>query len=110
LDVEDQFRRLAEAGFEPRALDRYPGFLAVARDSFVVLLQPTPDGLILFTSIGRLIESEIGLLIERSGKKFFHAKGGEVEATVELLTEYERFRSDLTRIVGNLSAKSKPEN
>ncbi len=95
MPLEDQFRNLIAAGFEPRAMDRYPGYLVVVKNGFVALLKADENGLALFSSPGRLVNNQIGLLIESGGRKVFQAKENSEEATPELLFQFALFQDEL---------------
>jgi hypothetical protein len=99
MELEQQFRNLIDAGFEPRPFDRYPGYLGVCKDGFVALLIPGPDGLALFSSTGLLIENQFALLIEQRDRKVFKAKQLEQDADAALLARYQKFKDELKKLL-----------
>lgn len=99
MEMEQQFRSLIEAGFEPRPFDRYPGYLGVCKDGFAALLLPGPDGLALYSSTGLLIENQFALLIQHGDRKVFKAKQLEQVADAALLARYQKFKEELKKLL-----------
>lgn len=99
MELEQQLRLLADAGFELRPFERYPGFLGVIKGGFAALLQPGSDGFSSFSSTGLLIGGQFALLIQRGDRKVFKAKQVEVEASEPLLVRYHQFRNELTNLL-----------
>ena len=99
MELEQQFRKLIDAGFEPRPFDRYPGYLGVCKDGFAALLIPGPDGLALFSSTGLLIGNQFALLIQQGGRKVFKAKQLEQVADDTLLIRYQKFKDELKMLL-----------
>lgn len=100
MDYESQLQRLAEAGFRPKPLERYPGFLGVVKNGFAALLQPSPEGLRLFVPAGRLIGEEFAVLIVRGDRQLFKAKTQELDADAEMLAAFDEFRRELAQALG----------
>lgn len=99
MELEQQFRNLIDAGFEPRPFERYPGYLGVIKDGFVALLLPGPDGLAAFSSAGLLIEGQFALLMQQGERKIFKAKQFEQQADAALLARYQQFKDELKALL-----------
>jgi|SRR5689334_1112649 len=96
---EEQLQRLYMAGFEFQTFERFPKAIGVLRDEWIAFLVPGPDGLQILGNIGRRMGESLGPLVERSGRKVFLHKEESIEATPELIEDYERFRGDLKTIL-----------
>src|SRR5256885_2148778 len=94
-DPAEQLARIYQAGFEIPQLERYPGAAAVVRDEVIALLRPTPAGLEMLGTPGWKIGDSIGVLVEKSGTRFFQSKSQRVELTPERSKLLEAFRKVL---------------
>lgn len=81
-------------------LERVERYLGVERDGFVALLDPSPEGLRVFSQVGYRLGEGIGMLVERETGKVFVWHDQEVPASAELLDGYRRFRGELERLLG----------
>jgi len=96
----DLLEKLVAAGFTLRTFAAYERHLGIARENYVALLEPTPDGRWRrFSAGGYLLDGQIALLFERGGQKFFVHKSKQLPATGEGLAQYERFLRDLDAIL-----------
>jgi hypothetical protein len=102
-DPAAQLARIYQAGFEITQLDLYPGTAAVVRDEVIALLRPTPAGLEMVGTPGWKIGESIGVLVEKSGSKFFQSKSHLVEMTLERSKLLEAFRKDLADLLAPAS-------
>src|SRR6185312_5485197 len=96
---EEQLQRLYMAGFEFQTFERFPKAIGVLRDQWIAFLVPGPDGLQILGNIGRRMGESLGPLVERGGRKIFLHKDEAIDATHELIEDYERFRVDLKAIL-----------
>ncbi len=91
---------LSRAGFKFVTIERVERYLGVEKNGFVALLDPSGDHLKVFGQVGYRIGEGIGMLVERSKGKYFVWKSEFVAATPELLTAYERIKSELQDLLG----------
>lgn len=98
-DSAEQLQRLYVAGFELETFERFPRVIGVLRAGYIAFLVPGPDGLQILGNVGRRMGESLGPLVERNGRKVFLHKQEEIEATEEMVTELERFREDLKRLL-----------
>ena len=87
--------RFLRAGFQFVTFEHMERYLGVERAGFVALLDPTQGDLKLFGQPGYRMGRGIGMLVERGAGKAFVWKSESVEATPELLAEYELFRAEV---------------
>src|ERR1035437_4982349 len=99
-DSAEQLQRLYLAGFELQTFERFPKSIGVIRDNCVALLVPGVDGLQILGTPGWRMGEVMGVLTEREGRKVFQAKSEVVEATPERLAVLQKFREDLTQLLG----------
>jgi hypothetical protein len=99
-DSAEQLQRLYLAGFELQTFERFPKCIGVIRDNCVALLVPGVDGLQILGTPGWRMGEVMGVLTEREGRKVFQAKSEVVEATPERLAVLQKFREDLTQLLG----------
>jgi len=101
-DPAEQLQQLYMAGFELQTFERYPSAVGVVRGDFLVLLQPTPQGLTMLGLPGRRMSDgeNLGVLIERDGQKFFQFKTEMLPATEADLAGLQKFRTDVQAILG----------
>ena len=92
---------LLRAGFRFLTLPRYERYVAVERDGFVWLLDPSGGEVRAFGQAGYLVADGLAMLVDRGAGKAFVWHEQSVAATPHLLAAYERFRADL----GNLLKK-----
>lgn len=102
-DPAEQLQQLYVAGFELQTFERYPRSVGVVRGECLALLLPLPDGVQIIGMPGWRIGDELGVLVEKSGRKVFQWKGTEVEATEERLAALEAFRQDLKAVLAGNS-------
>jgi hypothetical protein len=98
-DSAEQLQRLYMAGFELQTFERFPKAIGVLRDEWIAFLVPGPDGLQILGNVGRRMGESLGPLVERGGRQVFLHKETVLEATAQLIAEYERFRADLKAIL-----------
>jgi hypothetical protein len=96
--------RLAKADFHFVTIERVERYLAVERNGFVALLEPSRGRFEVFGQAGYRIGEGIGMLVKRSGKECFVWKGTSVEATPELRKDYVRFKEDLKELLADGNA------
>jgi hypothetical protein len=96
---EEQLQRLYMAGFELETFERFPKAIGVLREGYIAFLVPGPEGLQILGNVGRRMGESLGPLVERNGRKVFVHKQEEIEATEEMITNLERFRADLKRLL-----------
>ena len=99
-DSAEQLQRLYLAGFELQTFERFPKCIGVIRANCVALLVPGVDGLQILGTPGWRMGEVMGVLTEREGRKVFQAKSEVVEATPERLAVLQKFREDLTQLLG----------
>jgi len=87
--------RLGQAGFQVVPWVHFSRHLAVGRDGFVALLEPTATGLKVFGQVGYRIGDGIGMLVDRGEEKAFVWHTESVTATTELLAAYEQVKAAL---------------
>jgi hypothetical protein len=100
MDSAEQLQRIYLAGFELQTFDRYPKCVGVVRDNCIALLVPGVDGLQVLGTPGWRMGEIIGVLTEKDGRQVFQAKSEIVEATAERLAVLQKFRQDLTKLLG----------
>ncbi len=103
MDASEQLARLYMAGFDVQTFERFPTAVGVSKGNFLALLQATPVGLTLIGTPGWRFGDNLGVLVERNGRKVFQHKEMEAEATAERLQEFSAFREELQNL---LSAKA----
>jgi len=84
------------AGFKFVTLDHVERYLGVEKNGFVALLDPAGGKLRVFGQVGYRMGNGIGVLVERGAGKAFVRKNEVVTVSRELLTDYERFKTELT--------------
>ena len=100
MDSAEQLQRIYLAGFELQTFDRYPKCVGVIRDNCIALLVPGVDGLQVLGTPGWRMGEVMGVLTEREGRQLLQAKSAIVVATPEKLATLQRFRRDLTKLLG----------
>jgi hypothetical protein len=100
MDSAEQLQRIYLAGFELQTFDRYPKCVGAIRDNCIALLVPGVDGLQVLGTPGWRMGEVMGVLTEREGRQVFQAKSQIVEATPERLAVLQKFRQDLTNLLG----------
>jgi hypothetical protein len=101
MDSAEQLQRIYLAGFELQTFDRYPKCVGVMRDNCIALLVPGVDGLQVLGTPGWRMGEVIGVLTEKNGQQVFQAKSEIVEATAERLAILQKFRTDLSKLLGS---------
>jgi hypothetical protein len=86
---------LLRAGFRFLTLERYARYLAVEKNNFAALLDPSGGGLTIFSQAGYLMGDGIGMLVEETPGKAFVFHGQTLLATPELLSAYQAFKREL---------------
>jgi hypothetical protein len=98
----DVLEQLVEEGFTLRSFPAYERHLGVEKYNCAALLEPTPEGRWKrFSSAGYLLDGQIALLVERSGRKVFVYKSKELAAVGEPLAQFERFLKELEVILAS---------
>lgn len=92
-------QKLLDAGYQFGAIEHITRQIAVEKNGFIALLDPTDGTLKVFGQIGYRVGEGIGMLVERGGKTSFVWKKQEVEATPGLLAVYQRVRAELKEIL-----------
>jgi len=87
--------RFLKAGFKFVTLEHVERYLAVEKEGFVALLDPSDGRLNLFGQAGYRMGRGIGMLVERGAGKAFVWKGESVPATPQLVAAYERFKAEV---------------
>lgn len=93
--------RLFEAGFRPIGIPPYENALCLKKGECAAVLAPVPnDGLKVLAPPSFLVAGNLSVKLKRSSGEVFVWKKNEVEATPYRLEELERFRRELTHILG----------
>jgi hypothetical protein len=93
--------RLFAAGFRPMAIPPYENALCVRRGECAAVLTPVSDaGLRLLAPATFLVDGNLSVKLKRGDKEVFVWKKKEIEATPERLAELDRFRQDLSAMLG----------
>ncbi len=92
--------RFLQTGFRFVTLEHVERYLAVEKEGFVALLDPCADRLKLFGQVGYRMGRGIGMLVERRAGKAFVWKRESVVASPKLLAAYERFRNEVSALLG----------
>ena len=87
--------RFLRAGFTFLTLERYARYLAVEKNGFVALIDPSSGKLTQFSQVGYRIGDGIGMLVDVPEGKAFVWHNEKVLATETLLAAYEDFRREL---------------
>jgi len=95
-----QLRKLLGAGFRLVRIQHVERYLAAEKNGFVALLEPSQGKLSVFGQPGYLMGEGLGMLVERQGRRAFVCKNQSVEATPELIAEYESFKAEIERLLG----------
>lgn len=91
---------LVRRGFTFHVFEAYPKQLGAVKRGFIVLLDQAQDGRwSRFSAAGFLIEDQIGLLMDRGGRRVFVHKGREVVADGELLAGYRTFNQEIDEVL-----------
>ncbi len=96
--MPDPARQLAElcaAGFELQTFERFPRSLGVLKGDCIALVEPTPEGLKLIGTPGWRMGEGMGVLVSKSDRQVFQAKGQTLDATPERVEALARFRAEL---------------
>ncbi|HLY63574.1 MAG TPA: hypothetical protein VKV95_22780 [Terriglobia bacterium] len=96
-------QKLLQAGFQFASIEHVARHIVVEKDGFIALLDPANRQLRVFGQMGYRVGDGIGMLIERGTRRAFVWKKESVEATSDLLSSYERVKSELTGILKNNS-------
>jgi hypothetical protein len=99
-DPSEILQRVYAAGFELQTFDRYPKALGIVRGECIALVEATPDGLRMIGTPGWKMGEVMGVLTTQEGRQVFQAKSEVVDATQERLAELQRFREELTALIG----------
>ncbi len=91
--------RVLAAGFKLVTLERFARYPAVERDGFMALLDTSNRGVKILGQAGYHMGEGIGMLIERGPEREFVWHGQSLKASPELLETYERFKTELTRLL-----------
>jgi hypothetical protein len=96
---------LVRRGFTFQIFEAYPKQLGAVKAGFIVLLDVSETGRwTRFSSPGRLIDDQIGLLIERGGRQIFAHKALETPAEEEMLEQYHEFCREVEDLLAQQSA------
>ena len=87
--------RFLKAGFKFVTLEHVERYLAIEKDGFVALLDPSDDRLNLFGQAGYRMGRGIGMLVESRAGKSFVWKSESVPATPQLVAAYEEFKAEV---------------
>ena|ERR1051325_10511477 len=96
----DFLEKLVQEGFTLRSFPAYERHLGVEKYNCAALLEPTPEGRWKrFSSAGHLIDGQIGLIIERGGRKLFVYKNKQLAAEGAALADFELFVQELQALL-----------
>ncbi len=95
--------RLLRAGFRFVTIPHVERYLPVEKDGFVAVLEPAAGGLAIFGQVGYGMGEGMGVLVERQGRRVFVWHEQTVDATPDLLAEYQRIRSELETLLQSTS-------
>jgi hypothetical protein len=88
--------KLVAQGFVPVAFPLYASAIGVRRGSFAALLMPAGDAAMkIMGEPCYVVGSNLAVRTRREGRQVFVWKDKAIEATPELLQEFDRFASDL---------------
>lgn len=91
---------LVRRGFTFHVFEAYPKQLGAVKTNFIVLLDISSAGRwTRFSSPGRLIDDQIGLLIERHGRQVFVHKAAEFPAEPETLEQFRQFNREVDEVL-----------
>jgi hypothetical protein len=88
------------SGFRFLTFERYARYLAVEKNGFVALLDPSGGKPVLFSQAGYLMGDGVGMLVDKPEGKAFVWHSQTVRATAELLSAYEQFKAELCDLLG----------
>src|SRR5438874_13767921 len=91
--------RFLKAGFKFVTLEHVERYLAVEKEGFVALLDPSDGRLNLFGQVGYRMERGIGMLVEGRAGKAFVWKSESVPAPPRLVAAYERFKAEVKALL-----------
>src|SRR5437879_6241734 len=91
--------RFLRAGFQFVTLEHVERYLAVEKEGFVALLDPSDGRLNLFGQAGYRMGRGIGMLVEGREGKSFVWKSESVLATPQLVAEYEPLKGGIKAFV-----------
>jgi hypothetical protein len=97
--------RFLRAGFRFLTIERYARYLAVEKNGFVALLDPSAGKPALYSQIGYLMGDGIGMLVERPEGKAFVCHEQSVPATAELVARYEQFKTELRELLDPMAGQ-----
>lgn len=96
----DALEKLVGEGFVLRSLPTYPRHLRVEKYHCAALVELTPEGkLKQFSAAGYLVDGQIALLVERSGRPVFAYKTKLVDAEGEAIENFRRFERELKSVL-----------
>src|SRR5690349_15688193 len=99
---------LARRGFTFQVFEAYPKQLGAVKAGFIVLLDLSSAGRwVRFSSPGRLINDQIGLLIERQGRQVFVHKSAEFAVDAEALDQFREFNREIDEALAMQEPSSK---
>lgn len=90
---------LLKAGFQFVTFEQFARYPGVEKAGFVSLLDVSGNQVRQYGSVGYRLGKGIGMLVERSGGKAFVWKNESVEATPELLADYERVKKEIAELL-----------
>jgi hypothetical protein len=92
-------QKFLRAGFKLVTFERYARYLAVEKEGFVALLEPSGGRFTVFSQVGYRIGEGIGMLVEGATGKAFVWHQESVPASTELFAAYERIRRELSDLL-----------
>jgi len=96
---------LVRRGFTFRVFEAYPKQLGAVKANFIVLLDISSAGhWVRYSSPGRLLDDQIGLLIERNGRQVFVHKAAEFPAEAETLEQFRQFNREVDEVLAGQDA------
>ena len=92
---------LIQNGFEILSFPLYPNSVGVRKGNCATLLAPEEGGgMLMLGSPSFLIDGQLGVRVTRGGQEFYVWKKKELPATRQRVAEVEKFRKELSGLIG----------
>ncbi len=94
-----KLEKFLKAGFKFVTLEHVARYLAMEKEGFVALLDPSDGKIAVFGQVGYRMGNGIGMLVERREGKAFVWKSESVSASPDLLDAYAKIRAELDALL-----------